>query len=121
MNCTTIVRDVGDVTIVDLIGRFTLADSPGRIRGTVAGVLESGRRKILLNLAQVSLMDSAAGIGELICSYTSAVRQGGRLKLLLAGKHIDHVLHLTRLHTIFEIYDDEDAAVRSFREQGTEG
>jgi anti-sigma B factor antagonist len=114
MNCTATVRKVGDVAIIDLIGRFTISDAQGLIRGTVSGALESGTRNILLNLARVTYLDSAAGIGELVSSYTSAVRQGARLKLLHAGKNIDHVLHLTRLHTLFEIYDDEDAAIGSF-------
>jgi len=114
MNCTATLRKVGDVTIVDLSGKFTICDEPGLIRGTVAGALESGARNILLNLARVTYLDSAAGIGELVSSYMSAVRQGARLKLLHAGKNIGHVLHLTRLHTIFEIYDDEDAAIGSF-------
>ncbi len=115
MNCTTNVRKVGDVAIVDLIGRFTVADSPGRLRDTVAGTFDGGARNVLLNLAGVTLMDSAAGVGELVSSYTSAMRHGGRLKLLHVNKNISHVLHITRLHTIFEMYDDEHAAVESFR------
>jgi len=115
MSCTATIRSVGGVAVVDLRGRFTMADAPGLIRGTVAGALESGSRNILLNLAQVTYLDSAAGLGELVSSYMSAVRQGAQLKLLHADKNIDYVLHLTRLHTVFEIYDDEDAAVRSFQ------
>jgi anti-sigma B factor antagonist len=120
MNCTTKVRRVGDVAIVDLSGRFTLADAPGHIRDTVAGALESGARHILLNLAEVTLMDSAAGIGELVSSYTRAVRQGGRLKLLHVNKHISHILEITHLNTIFEMYDNEDAAVGSFQTFSTD-
>jgi anti-sigma B factor antagonist len=115
MNCTAGIRRVGDVAIVDLRGRFTLSDAPGRIRDTVASALESGARNILLNLAEVTLMDSAAGIGELVISYTRALRQGGRLKLLNANKHISRVLQITRLDTIFEMYENEDAAVGSFQ------
>jgi anti-sigma B factor antagonist len=115
MNCTTRVRNVGDVAIIDLNGRFTLADAPGRIRYTVASALESGARNILLNLAEVTLMDSAAGIGELVFSYTRTMRQGGRLKLMHVNKHISHVLQITRLNTVFEIYDNEEAAVGSFQ------
>ena len=115
MNCTTSVRKVGDVAIVDLSGRFTVADVPGRIRDTVAGTLDAGARNVLLNLAEVTLMDSAAGIGELVSSYTSAVRLGGRLKLLHVNRNIFHVLQITRLNTIFEMYDDENAAVGSFQ------
>ena len=65
------VRRAGDVAIVDLGGKFTVADAPGLIRGTVAGVLDQGGRNLILNLAQVAYMDSAAGIGELVSSYTT--------------------------------------------------
>jgi anti-sigma B factor antagonist len=115
MNCTASVRKIGDVAVVDLNGRFTIADSPGLIRGTVAETLESGTRNILLNLEHVTYLDSAAGIGELISSYSSAVRQDARLKLLHTGKNIDKVLHLTHLDTIFEMFDDEETAIKSFR------
>ncbi len=115
MNCMATVRRVGDVTVVDLNGRFTIADAPGLIRSTVVGALESGSRNVLLNLAQVTYLDSAAGIGELVGSYTSAVRQGACLKLVHADKNIAHVLHLTRLDNVFEMYDNEEAAINSFR------
>ena len=119
MNCTAAVRKIGDVAIVDLSGQFTIEKAPGLIRRTVADVLESGTRNILMNLAQVNYMDSAAGIGELASSYSSAVHRGARLKLLHAGRNVCHVLQLTRLDTIFEMYIDEDAAIRSFRELST--
>jgi anti-sigma B factor antagonist len=119
MKCTAEVRKIGDVAVVDLTGEFTIEKAPGLIRRTVGDVLDTGTRNILLNLAQVTYMDSAAGIGELVGSYSSAVRRGARLKLLNAGRNIFHVLQLTRLDTIFEIYIDEDAAIRSFREFST--
>jgi len=114
MDCTATVRKVGDVAIVDLSGKFTITDAPGLIRGAVIGTLESGTRNIVLNLAQVSYLDSAAGIGELVSSYTSTLRQGGQLRLLHADKNIAYILHLTRLNSLFKMYDDEDAAIRSF-------
>ena len=117
MNCMATVRRVGDVTVVDLNGRFTIANAPGLIRSTVVGALESGTRSILLNLAQVTYLDSAAGIGELVGSYTSAVRQGACLKLVHADKNIAHVLRLTRLDAVFEMFDDEEAAINSFRDR----
>ena len=115
MNCTTGVRRVGDVAIIDLSGRLIKVDSPGRIRDTVASAVESGARNILLNLAKVTLMDSAAGIGELVISYARALHQGARLKLVNLNKHIFRVLQITRLNTIFEVYENEDAAVGSFQ------
>jgi anti-sigma B factor antagonist len=116
MNCMATVRRVGDVTVVDLNGKFTIANAPGLIRNTVVGALESGTRSILLNLAQVTYLDTAAGIGELVGSYTSAVRQGACLKLVHADKNIARVLHLTRLDAVFEMFDDEEAAINSFRD-----
>jgi len=119
MKCTAVVRKIDDVAIVDLTGEFTIEKAPGLIRRTVGDVLDAGARNILMNLAQVTYMDSAAGVGELVSSYSSAVRRGARLKLLNAGRNIIHVLQLTRLDSVFEMYIDEDAAIRSFRQFGT--
>jgi anti-sigma B factor antagonist len=116
MNYMAAVRKVGDVVIVDLSGNLTMAAAPGLICGTVADAIDMGARNILLNLAQVTHLDSAAGMGELVSSYEIAVRQGAQLKLLHAGKNIDHVLHLTCMHTIFDTYDDEAVAIGSFQE-----
>ena len=113
--CTATVRTVGDVTVVDLDGRFTIAESPGLIGRAVAGALESGTRKILLNLARVTYLDSAAGLGELAGSYARAVRSGACLKLVHPDKNIARVLHLTRLDDVFELFEDEEAAINSFR------
>lgn len=101
--------------MVDLDGRFTLSESPGLIGGAVASALESGTRKILLNLARVTYLDSAAGLGELVSSYTRAVRGGACLKLVHADKNISRVLHLTRLDNVFELFEDEASAISSFR------
>jgi anti-anti-sigma factor len=115
MSCTATVRKIGDVAIVDLSGRFTVGCTTGLIRDTVRDLLKSGERHILLNLREVTYLDSAAGIGELVSSYTTAINQGAQLKLLRSGKRVDYVLHVVRLDKVFEIHDDEDAAVRSFR------
>ncbi len=114
MNCSAAVRHAGGVAIVDLSGKFTVSDAPGLIRGTIANILESGTRNILINVAHVTYLDSAAGIGELVGSYTSALRMGAQLKLLHPDKRISYILHLLRLDTVFEIFQDEDAAIRSF-------
>ena len=114
MSCLAKVRRLDGVVVVDLSGRFTVGDATGVIRDAVAALLQSGEQCILLNLADVTHIDSAAGIGELVSSYTSAVRQGARVKLLRAGKRVDYVLHVVGLDRVFEIFDDEDAAVRSF-------
>jgi anti-sigma B factor antagonist len=114
MSCTVSVRNSAGVAIVDLSGRFTLADATGVIRRSINGLLEAGEMKILLNLAEVSYLDSAAGIGELVGAYTSALRKGAALKLLRAGPRIDYVLNVVGLHKVFEIYDSEEEAVASF-------
>ncbi len=116
MSCTVTTRDLDNVTIVTLTGRFTMTESPGMIRGTVADLLASGRKRIVLDLAGVTYLDSAAGIGELVSSYTSALKQGAQLRLLRAGKNVDRVLRIVGLHNVFEIYDDEGSAIHSFAE-----
>jgi len=114
MNRATTLREVDNVTIVALSGKFTLGDAPGVIRGVVVNLLGTGQTNILLDLSKVTYLDSAAGIGELVSSYTTALRQGAQLKLLRPGKNVDRVLRVVGLHTIFEIFEDEDLAVRSF-------
>jgi anti-anti-sigma factor len=115
MGCTATVRKSGEVAIVDLSGRFTLAEGAGVIRTTVNGLVDDGQRKILLNLADVQHIDSAAGLGELIGSYTTVTKKGGELKLLNAKKTVNDVLHITRLDTVFGIYSDETEALKSFK------
>jgi anti-sigma B factor antagonist len=114
MSCTVSVRNSAGVVIVDLSGRFTLADATGVIRRSVSSLLEAGENKILLNLAEITYLDSAAGIGELVGAYTSALRKGAALKLLRAGPRIDYVLNIVGLHKVFEIYDSEEQAIASF-------
>ena len=116
MSCTVTTRELSNATIVVLSGRFTMTESPGMIRGTVADLLAAGRKRIVLDLAGVTYLDSAAGIGELVSSYTSALKQGAQLRLLRAGKNVDRVLRIVGLHNVFEIYDDETSAVNSFAE-----
>ncbi len=121
MSCKVSVRKSGDVAILDLEGRFTLADAAGVIRGAVQRLSDGGSRHILINLAGVNHMDSAAGLGELIGSYTLVSGRGGQLKLLHANKNVMDVLHVTRLDTVFEIHEDEEAAVRSFGQTAARG
>jgi anti-sigma B factor antagonist len=114
MSCSVEVRQSGNVSIVDLRGRFTIGDSPGIIRDTVKSLVEAGQKNILLNLADVVYMDSAAGIGELIAGYHLATAQGGHLRLLNPSHRVREVLQLTKLDNVFEIFADEADAVRSF-------
>ncbi|NWG14185.1 MAG: STAS domain-containing protein [Acidobacteria bacterium] len=106
-------RTVGDVYILDCSGKITLGEGTMAIRNTVRDILKSGGRKIILNLADVNYIDSS-GIGELVSSFTTVTNQGGKLKLLNLTKKIQELLQITKLLTVFSVYDDERAAVASF-------
>lgn len=114
MACKAETRQAGDVIIVDLSGRITLGDGSGTIRETVKDLLEKGRKSILLNMANVTYVDSA-GLGELVGSFASVRNQNGQIKLLNAQKKVRDVLQITKLYTVFEIFDDEAAALRSYQ------
>src|SRR5581483_9781443 len=114
MSCNVDFRELDRIAIIELAGKFTLGESCGVIRGAVNQVLASGQRDILLDLSRVTYLDSAAGIGELVSSYTTATCKGAHLKLLRPGKNVDRVLRIVGLHKIFAIFDDEADAVRSF-------
>lgn len=114
MGCTATARKVGQVSIIDLSGSFTLGEGGGVIRNAVKDLVDTGERNIVINLADVAHIDSAAGLGELIGSYTTVTKNGGQLKLLNARKSVNQVLRVTRLDTVFEIYSDERQAVQSF-------
>jgi len=113
MACKATVRQVGDVTVVDLSGRITLGDGSGTVRETVKGLIGKGQKQILLNLADVSYIDSA-GLGELVGCYATMTNQGGQIKLLNAQSKVRDLLQVTKLYTVFENFTDEAAAQRSF-------
>ena len=106
-------REVDDVTIVDISGQITLGDETGRLRATVAALVDKGKKKIVLNLAEVSYIDSS-GVGELVGSYTTVRSHGGELKLLNLNKKVHDLLQVTKLYTIFDIKDNEFTAIKSF-------
>jgi len=106
-------RDAGPVTVVDLSGRITLGDGSALLRKTIRGLLQDERKKILLNLADVDYIDSS-GIGELVSGYTAVKNQSGELKLLQLTKKVRDLLQITKLYTVFDIFTDEDTAIRSF-------
>jgi anti-sigma B factor antagonist len=107
-------REAGDVTVLDLSGKITIGEGSVQLRDTVKGLLESGKTKILLNLGDVSYVDSS-GIGELVSSYTTVNKAGGQLKLLNLTKKIQDLLAITKLLTVFEIHEDEGAALASYK------
>jgi anti-sigma B factor antagonist len=106
-------RQLDKVTIVDLSGRITLGEGSSILRETVKDLVAKGQKSILLNLGDVTYIDSS-GIGELVSSFTSVSNQGGRLKLLNLQKKVHDLLQITKLYTVFEVHTDEAAAVRSF-------
>jgi anti-sigma B factor antagonist len=109
-----IERHVGDVAIIDLSGRLVLGDSDDLLRDKVNSLVQQGEKNILVNLSQVSYMDSS-GIGELVGCYTTVTRRGGALKLVGLTKRISDLLAITKLLTVFDSYETEKEAVASFR------
>ena len=106
-------RQVGDVVILDLHGKILIGEGDDALREAVTKLSDSGKTKILLNLADVPYVDSA-GLGEIVRTYTTVSRKGGKLKLLNLTKKIQDLLSITKLLTVFETYESEDEAVRSF-------
>ena len=106
-------RDSGDVTVVDLGGRIVLGDGSALLRTTVRQLLDDNRVKILINLADVNYIDSS-GIGELVSGFTAVRNRGGELKLLNLTKKVNDLLQITKLFTVFDVFNDEATAMRSF-------
>ena len=106
-------RQVDGITIVDCSGRITLGEGSITLRDTVSQLLTKGQKKILLNLGEVNYIDSS-GIGELVSAFTTVRKQGGELKLLNLTKKVHDLLQITKLYTVFDVKDDEAAAVKSF-------
>jgi anti-sigma B factor antagonist len=113
MNLMMSTRQVGGVTIVDMSGRIILGEETAALRNLVFDLLNEGHRKILLNLGDVDYIDSS-GLGHLISAFTSVRKQRGDLKLLNLRKNAHDLMQMTRLYTVFDIKDDEAAAVNSF-------
>ena len=106
-------RQAGDVAILDLDGEVRIGDSATALRGAIRELVAAGNKKILLNLAGVRYIDSS-GIGELIANYTTVGRTGGQLKLLSLTDKVQDLLVITKLLTVFDVYDAEAEALSSF-------
>ena len=106
-------RDVSGVTVLDIEGRIVLGEESNSFREKVKSLLAAGKKKIILNLAQVSYIDSA-GLGTLVATFHSARSQGATLKLTNLGSKFKEVLQVTKLMTVFDTYDNETAAIQSF-------
>jgi len=113
MSVKITTRQVGDVSVMDASGRITLGEGASSFRETLRELVSKGNKKLLLNLADVSYIDSS-GIGELVSGFTTVTNQHGQLKLLNLTKRVRDLLQITKLYTVFEVFDDETTAVRSF-------
>jgi anti-anti-sigma factor len=107
------VRQRDDVNILDLKGRITIGSGEVALRNAVQEVLNSGATKVLINMKDVSTIDSS-GIGELVSAYTTATNRGAKLRLANLPAKVTDILTITQLITVFDVYDSEDAAIQSF-------
>ena len=107
------VRRAGNVAIVDLSGKITLGEGSGTLRNTIKDLVNKGEKNILLNLKDVSYIDSA-GLGEMVGSYATVTNAQGSVKLLHAQNKVHDLLQVTKLFTVFLAFDDEQEALRSF-------
>jgi anti-sigma B factor antagonist len=106
-------RQVGDVTVADVAGKLTLGEASSALREALRNMISQGHKKILVNLSGVNYMDSS-GIGELVAGYTTIASAGGKLKLVNLTSKVQNPLQTTKLYTVFDVYDDETEAVKSF-------
>ena len=106
-------RQSGNVTVIDVSGRITLGEGSSVLRDALRELVTAGHKNILLNLGDVTYIDSS-GIGELVAGYTSMANAGGTLKLLSLTKRVKDLLQITKLYTVFDVHDDEAHAVQAF-------
>jgi anti-sigma B factor antagonist len=106
-------RTVGDIRVLDCSGKITLGEGTMAIRNAVRDILKNNGKKIILNLADVNYIDSS-GIGELVSTYTTVAKEGGSLKLLNLTKKIQELLAITKLLTVFQVFENEQKALASF-------
>jgi anti-sigma B factor antagonist len=106
-------RSVGNVEVIALEGKITIGAGDTQLRDVITNAVNSGKTNILLDLSKVTTIDSS-GIGELVGSYTTVTNRGGKLKLLHQPAKLNELLHVTQLITVFEVYEDESEAAKSF-------
>jgi len=107
------IRQVDSVMVVDINGRITLGEGCAQLRELIRDQLSKGNKRVLINLADVTYIDSS-GIGELVSAYTAVSNQGGQLKLLNLTKKVHDLLQITKLYTVFDVHNDEAKAIGSF-------
>ena len=113
MSVSVTTRQVGDVSVLDISGRITLGEGSSVLRESLRDFASIKNSKVLLNLEDVSYIDSS-GIGELVSGFTNIQETGGSLKLLKLTKRVRDLLQITKLYTVFEVFDDEAAGIHSF-------
>ncbi len=113
MKMTMSSRQAGSVTIVDISGRIELGEESAALRELISQLVSEGHTQILLNLGEVHYIDSS-GLGALVSSFTTVKKQGGELKLLNLTAKVTDLMQITKLYTVFDISNDEAAALKSF-------
>ncbi|MGD0693828.1 MAG: STAS domain-containing protein [Terriglobia bacterium] len=113
MSMKATIRQVDSVTVIDVSGRITLGEGCVQLRQLIREELAKGNKHMLVNLAEVTYIDSS-GIGELVSAFTAVSNQGGQLKLLKLTKKVHDLLQITKLYTVFDVHDDETKAISSF-------
>jgi anti-sigma B factor antagonist len=116
MSMTIKTRELDGIIILDVSGRITMGEGSVVLRDRVRDELALGKQQIIINLADVSYVDSS-GLGELISAFTTAKNRGGTLKLLNLTKRLHELMQITKLYTVFDVYDEEDAAIKSFSQE----
>lgn len=114
MALTIASREVDGVVVLDLSGRITLGEGSVQLRDAIRGLIGQGKKNVLLNMGEVSYIDSS-GLGELVSAYTTAKNQQAEVKLLKLTRKVHDLLQLTKLYTVFDIKDDEASAIASFK------
>ena len=115
MSVKVAIQEVDGVSVVELNGRIVLGEESWALREAVKGLIAGGKKKVVLNMSNVTYIDSA-GLGILVAAYVSAKKEGASIRLCALGQKFHEVLQITRLLTIFEVYDTPAAAIGSFHE-----
>jgi len=110
-------RENGGVIVVDLVGRIALGETSAKLHEKLRELVNAGNSRILINLAEVTTIDSS-GLGTLVAGYTTVEKAGGDMKLVNLTERVSELMTITKLYTVFEIFDDEKAAINSFTKSG---
>jgi anti-sigma B factor antagonist len=116
VNFSAIIRQVGQVSVVEVSGKLTSFES-GALRNSIARLLKEGRKQILLNLSGLVYLDSS-GIGDLVHTYMSVIKSGGEMKVVGLTEKVEEILKITQLYQVFPEFKDEHSALQSFPPDG---